>query len=246
VRTETLDKAIEALSRHERTARRRTTAFTLIPLLLGAIWLVYSLWVVRENLARAEDARQRARSAEASRARSVAAQREAELQLQSIRRQIEALQPQLAALQTRANTQTEARAVDSVVAQTQRIRTATVAAESDLRATRLMQRVEALFGRSSGERQKAYSDIGREFRNDPQAVDSLLNYAARHRGNPNGIYNTVVTLKLLSREVTRPRRDHIASFCQEASAGPNVQRTADRCAELLAWIDSPRSTPPRE
>jgi hypothetical protein len=238
---EALRKALEDAPRRERIARRRTMLLTLVPFVAGGLWLVFSLNVVRKNYERAAAAAREAAVADTGRVRAVAAQREAEVQLRTIRHQIDSLRPQLLAIQNAVSTPGRASAVASVVAQTEKIRSTAVTAESDLRAARLARLVEALFGPSSRVRQQAYHDIGREFRNDPSAVDSLLSYAARNRANSNGIYNTVVTLKTLSRAVTRPRRDAIASFCIGVGRGRDVARTAAKCAELLTWIDTPRA-----
>ena len=91
----------------------------------------------------------------------------------------------------------------------------------------------------SGKRNNAYEQLtsrAAPWHKDPDVVSGLLDYAWQHMDNTNGIYNTVVTLKDLSRAVTQPRKADINRFCDEAEKQGG--RTKEQCDALRKWLDT--------
>lgn len=104
--------------------------------------------------------------------------------------------------------------------------------------SRIDQLVQDLFDPDRRTRGAAYEELTSRWRKDPATVASLLAYALEHRNDENGIYNTVVTLKDLSRQVTQPKKDEINSFCVEAAKVGD--RTRQKCEELRGWLETDR------
>jgi hypothetical protein len=99
--------------------------------------------------------------------------------------------------------------------------------------------VAGLFDTSPATRQNAYSQLtSSAWRANPDVLGPLLNMARSRRDNENGLYNTVVTLKDLSRAVTNPRKAEINALCSEITSGR--PRIAQQCANLQKWIDTRR------
>ena len=98
--------------------------------------------------------------------------------------------------------------------------------------------IEQLFAPEGSLRVRAYNEIIRQFRNKPEIIDDLIKYARGNMDNDNGVYNTVVTLKNLSRDITQPKKADINSFCGEARL--NGEKTKKKCDELGAWLETSR------
>jgi len=69
-------------------------------------------------------------------------------------------------------------------------------------------------------------------------ITPLLDQAKARRENDNGVYNTIVTLKDLSRAITQPRKAEINTFCSDMSSGR--ARIAQQCANLRLWLETQR------
>jgi hypothetical protein len=242
-----LARHFAALTERERKARRRSLLYTLVPVVLGGLWLAYSWTVVSAADRRVERAmlhaaaeEQKAALAQARKAEMDSALAEAQRQFAAVQARTDSILKVLATLNASGSAAASRPAIATAIEQTREIRSTASSGDAQVRAARLQPLVQALFGRNASERQRAYATIDREFRNDPQAVDALLNSARENMSNPHGIYNTVVTLKALSRTVTRPRRDDISALCDRIGTGEAVRKTAAECASLLAGIDTPR------
>jgi hypothetical protein len=56
--------------------------------------------------------------------------------------------------------------------------------------------------------------------------------------NENGIYNTVVALKDLSRTITQPRKNDMNNFCNQAEKlGDRIKK---QCDALREWLETKR------
>jgi hypothetical protein len=103
--------------------------------------------------------------------------------------------------------------------------------------TPLQQQIENLFSDQAPVRLAAYNVLTQpKFRNDPKTVEALLSFASQHMDNEDGIYNTVVTLKDLSRSVTQPRKDEINRFCDKAEK--LGERTKKQSDALRKWLET--------
>jgi hypothetical protein len=98
--------------------------------------------------------------------------------------------------------------------------------------------IEQLFAPEGSLRVRAYNEIIRQFRTKPEIIDDLIGYAGKNLDNDNGVYNTVVTLKNLSREITQPKKAEINSFCDNAQT--NGEKTKKKCDELRTWLETSR------
>jgi hypothetical protein len=103
--------------------------------------------------------------------------------------------------------------------------------------TPLQRQIEDLFSDQPSVRLAAYKVLTQsEFRRDPKTVEALLSFANQHMDNENGIYNTVVTLKDLSRSVTQPRKVEINRFCDKAEKlGEHTKEQSDA---LRKWLET--------
>jgi hypothetical protein len=95
--------------------------------------------------------------------------------------------------------------------------------------------VAQLFGDQKTARMDAYDAIIAQFSTDPNTVSALLDYAAQNPQNANGVYNTVVTLKGLSRVVTKPRKAEINRFCDQAEK--IGEKTRSECDALRSSLE---------
>jgi|GEM_PF-4513255 len=98
--------------------------------------------------------------------------------------------------------------------------------------------IEQLFAPEGSLRVRAYNEIIGQFGNEPGIVDDLVKYARGNMDNDNGIYNTVVTLKNLSKQITQPKKAEINSFCGDARLVGD--KTKKKCDELGKWLESSR------
>lgn len=104
---------------------------------------------------------------------------------------------------------------------------------------RIEKLVAGLFDPSSAIRQSSYAQLtSGAWRTNSDVVTPLLTMGRASRDNENGLYNTVVTLKDLSRTVTQPRKVEIDAFCAEIS--PVGTRIAQQCAGLRTWLNTSR------
>src|ERR1051325_1834593 len=96
---------------------------------------------------------------------------------------------------------------------------------------RLQTLVAQLYDAAAPARISAYEQLTSvAWRSNPAVITPLLAYARGHLENDNGIYNTVVVLKDLSRTVTQPRKGELNTFCAEAArARPRI---VQRCGNL--------------
>ena len=93
-----------------------------------------------------------------------------------------------------------------------------------------------LFSDRGTDRAAAHDGIIKEFRSTPEAVSALLSYANPRMQDESGVYNTVVTLKDLSRSITQPRKTDLNQFCDQAEKTSN--RTKAQCDAFRRWLET--------
>jgi hypothetical protein len=87
--------------------------------------------------------------------------------------------------------------------------------------------IEQLFSPEAQLRVRAYDEIKNRFGKDPTIIDNLIKYARANMDNENGVYNTVATLKDLSREITKLKKAEINAFCEDAQLiGDKTKKSA--------------------
>jgi hypothetical protein len=119
----------------------------------------------------------------------------------------------------------------------------TNAATRSIAVTALQERVRPLvanlFHPAPGMREKAYAELTSPvWRTNTEIIDALLSHARSNPANDDGIYNTVVVLKNISRTITQPRKSDINAFCQEIQTGR--PRITEQCRSLAAWLETRR------
>jgi len=94
--------------------------------------------------------------------------------------------------------------------------------------------IENLFAPTASVRGAAYEELMARFSSNSDLVPQLLNYAAGHMDNPNGVYNTLVVLSHLDHRALRSDVAAIRKFANQAKAiGPRTSERSDKVLERL-------------
>jgi hypothetical protein len=239
---ETQKEIVSELQRLQRTSRA-TLPFTIV----GLVTVVIALYFSAVQLARLRsEVRETTDSLEEAAKRKIALEAETkatQAQLTQAKTELDGLLQKLNAIKSTALPTADTQVLDTAINQALQIKEAVTTADTRLSAVatvnpQLQQLVERLFSEKPSERANAYNILTSQFRRDPDAVSALLNYAWQHTDNANGIYNTVVTLKDLSRAVTQPRKDDINRFLDEAEKqGGKTKQQSDATRK---WLETKR------
>jgi hypothetical protein len=96
--------------------------------------------------------------------------------------------------------------------------------------------VKGLYASDASTRGQTYDEIIKNYRKNSKMVDALLNYGFKHTDNLDGVYNTIVSLTDMSRDVTKPRLADIQKYVgQTDSLGPRI---SEKGKALLSWINT--------
>lgn len=99
----------------------------------------------------------------------------------------------------------------------------------DMRAS-----IQGLFATKASVRGDAYEQIISQYANSPNLTSAMLDYADSHKGNENGVYNTLVVLSHLNENTLRKDSKAIRNFAESVrSVGP---RTSERVDKLLSRL----------
>lgn len=100
---------------------------------------------------------------------------------------------------------------------------------------RRSQLVRSLFSASREQRIAAYNNLVAGWTQDPEVVSELLDLSSKEISNENGIYNAVVTLLAMDKEVILKYKTEINAFC--ATARNNGPKTLEQVIKLKAIMD---------
>jgi hypothetical protein len=93
-----------------------------------------------------------------------------------------------------------------------------------------------LFSEQPSVRVGAYRTLLEELTSDPTKIPELMKYARAHQDNEDGIYNTLVVLSHLNRDLLKPYVGQIQIFCRELQSGQVGPRIKDRIDKLLSRL----------
>lgn len=94
--------------------------------------------------------------------------------------------------------------------------------------------IRDLFSDDPRVRIAAAQDLIQGWRNEPNAVQALLDFATQNASNANGVYNTVVVLAEYSPRALQPHREAILKFLELAKqAGAKTEARATALAQRL-------------
>lgn len=91
--------------------------------------------------------------------------------------------------------------------------------------------IRELFSEDAQVRIGAAQDLIQGWRNEPNVVQALIEYATQHRDNSNGIYNTVVVLNDFSLHALQAHKQEIIKFIEIAKK--TGSKTETKAAALV-------------
>ncbi|MBD8473407.1 hypothetical protein IFT98_06000 [Pseudomonas sp. CFBP 8770] len=94
--------------------------------------------------------------------------------------------------------------------------------------------IQELFSSKARARGDAYQQIMAQYADSPDFPAALLDYADGHKGNENGVYNTLVVLSHLNRNTLQNDSKAIKAFAESVrSVGPLTSERADKLLSRL-------------
>lgn len=110
------------------------------------------------------------------------------------------------------------------IAQSDEDKTVQAAAKTSL-DQRLDGLIRALFSDDAQARVGAAQDLIQGWRNEPNAVNALVEFATANQGNKNGIFNTAVVLNAFSLSALEAHKQQVLRFA-EIAKGTNAEKAA--------------------
>lgn len=95
--------------------------------------------------------------------------------------------------------------------------------------------ISRLFSESAELRLDAYNQLLSSWADDETMIPALISFARQHLDNENGIYNTLVLLSHMNRDVIKRRKDEILAFAAEAEK--NGSRSKERADKLRSRLE---------
>jgi len=121
------------------------------------------------------------------------------------------------------------------IAQSDEDKTVQIAAKSSLEQ-RFTTLIRQLFADDARSRIDAASELIQGWRNEPNAVNVLIEFANQNIDNANGIYNTIVVLNEFSKIALDPHKEKLLKFA--ALAKTKGSKTEAKVMALIRRLDS--------